>query len=399
MVSGLGLILSTGLLFPATARALSLGTVTVHSAAGQPLLATATVHADGGPVTVGAQRMAAIDDAGTTITARYEAASHLMILSSDLPVSASPLLVRISLQQDGVAFNGTYDLAPGGDPRRQVDALPDHVYAGQLAAAAGRSSETARQIPHPGQTYGPIAAGTTLMQIADRLAANSGGSRARFALALFQKNPHQFIDHDPRRLRTAAVLHIPDVVAVQLTDAGAADHLQRYLLGRAATPMPTEVTPTPQRVPAWERSLLSSLRTLYQRALTPSAMVSGRTLLLMTSTVLLMLLLRPGLSRAAATLRRRRWTRQQANPRPAGDDAAPGTATDAVARLQALLRHHPERDDIRLRLIERLSQCDDHGELLMHISILRERLSAQQFQQVRRIAQRAGVFDPRALGY
>jgi len=384
---------------PATAQALSLGIVTIRSAPGEPLSASAAVHADGGAVTAGVSVLGAPAEAHRpAITAHYDAADRRLILSSKAPVTVPHLLVRLWLRQGAVAFNGTYDLTADSGARRVVDALPDHVYAGQLSAAAAGD----HSMPRAGQTYGPVAAGTTLIQIADRLAADRGSSRTRFALALFLDNPRQFVDRDPRRLRPAAILRIPDPVTVQLADGTAADHLQRYLKGRAAQPLPTAVTPTPRHVPAWERALLSALATLYQQVRTITATPLGMALLVTLSALLSTVLLRRSLASIALALRRRRWVRRQAAERHCDAAAAaptPAAQADAVARLQALLQRHPERDDIRMRLVERLSQSEAREEFFTQVGILRERLSEQQFQHIRRVAQRAGIFDPRALGY
>ena len=82
------------------------------------------------------------------------------------------------------------------------------------------------------ELYGPVAAGENLWNIANKIRPDLSVSTNQMMLALLRANPEAFINGNINRLRSGAVLHMPDIPDIQsLSKAEAAEEVNsQYLL-------------------------------------------------------------------------------------------------------------------------------------------------------------------------
>ena len=105
---------------------------------------------------------------------------------------------------------------------------------------------------YPGDRYGPVRPGQTLIQIARGLKAEPSTTLHQKLAALVADNPDAFIDGNMNSLRKDSLLHMPSQRLMSKNDAAEAssiyqDHLMGWLEGRAQA----ESTQSAQRKTGW----------------------------------------------------------------------------------------------------------------------------------------------------
>ena len=118
---------------------------------------------------------------------------------------------------------------------------------------------------YPGERYGPVPHGQTLIQIARRLKAEPSTTLHQKMVALVADNPEAFIDGNMNSLRENSLLHMPSQRLISKNDAATAnsiyqDHLMGWLEGQAQAESTQSVQRNWVAVTAMENSeaLLSS---------------------------------------------------------------------------------------------------------------------------------------------
>jgi pilus assembly protein FimV len=107
--------------------------------------------------------------------------------------------------------------ADTGAPERETVAAP-----GADAPSPGVADERDAAAPTGGGSYGPVASGETLWNIAERLRPDSSISVNQMMLALLRTNPDAFFRDNINALRRGAVLRVPDRDQIQSLDGSEA---------------------------------------------------------------------------------------------------------------------------------------------------------------------------------
>ena len=99
---------------------------------------------------------------------------------------------------------------------------------------------SARQTVYPGERYGPVSEGDTLMGIARAVSVDEALSVKQRMVALFEDNPDAFIDENMNLLKAGAYLHVPSERFMQTKAPEAAaeiyeSHLVSWLHRRVGT--------------------------------------------------------------------------------------------------------------------------------------------------------------------
>lgn len=279
----LTLALSASLVFASgPAAALGLGQIEVRSRAGQPLLAEIPIISNdpaelealqarlASPETfarVGLQApQGVVADLQFSVGADARGRPVIRV-TSDAPIEQPLLtfLVEVEWGQGRLVreYSALVDAprtvaAPVQTPIQAPTTAPSNVVARPAAAAPQQPTGQARAAVSPdgGSTgassgeYGPVRRGETLSLIADRLGLTDGHSLDQAMIALLRANPDAFIGGDINRLRSGAVLRVPQAAELAAVDAVQASEIVRNRLrqwreARRAAPPSTTVAAAP----------------------------------------------------------------------------------------------------------------------------------------------------------
>lgn len=148
-----------------------------------------------------------------------------IILSTARPVTTPFLRFLIDFQyQDQRLFR---DYTAMLDP---ID-LQEEGVASPPSAGGAIVPASARETVYPGERYGPVSEGDTLMGIARAVTVNEALSVKQRMVALFDDNPDAFIDENMNLLKAGAYLHVPSERFMQTkAPADAAEIYERHLV-------------------------------------------------------------------------------------------------------------------------------------------------------------------------
>ncbi len=218
-------ITSVCALLSAVANAVELGDIRVMSPLNQPLQAEIFIDTENEAldvaVTVGLASRQAHRDAGlvfspelTSIEFRVDLASPSprIALTTQGPVTSPFLRFLVDFQYQNQRLFRDYTVML--DP---VDFSAPEAPAIQGASASGATEAGSASI-YPGDRYGPINYGDTLMGIARSVQVGEGISVKQRMVALFEDNPEAFIDANMNLLRAGEFLHIPSERFMKTTD-------------------------------------------------------------------------------------------------------------------------------------------------------------------------------------
>ncbi len=219
-------ITSVCALLSAVANAVELGDIRVMSPLNQPLQAEIFIDTENEAldvaVTVGLASRQAHRDAGlvfspelTSIEFRVDLASPSprIALTTQGPVTSPFLRFLVDFQYQNQRLFRDYTVML--DP---VDFSASEAPAIQGASDSGATEAGSASI-YPGDRYGPINYGDTLMGIARSVQVGEGISVKQRMVALFEDNPEAFIDANMNLLRAGEFLHIPSERFMKTTDA------------------------------------------------------------------------------------------------------------------------------------------------------------------------------------
>jgi pilus assembly protein FimV len=219
-------ITSVCALLSAVSNAVELGDIRVMSPLNQPLQAEIFIDTENEAldvaVTVGLASRQAHRDAGlvfspelTSIEFRVDLASPSprIALTTQGPVTSPFLRFLVDFQYQNQRLFRDYTVML--DP---VDFSAPEAPAIQGASASGATEAGSASI-YPGDRYGPINYGDTLMGIARSVQVGEGISVKQRMVALFEDNPEAFIDANMNLLRAGEFLHIPSERFMKTTDA------------------------------------------------------------------------------------------------------------------------------------------------------------------------------------
>jgi len=219
-------ITSVCALLSAVANAVELGDIRVMSPLNQPLQAEIFIDTENEAldvaVTVGLASRQAHRDAGVVFSPELANIEFQLDLASPSPRIAlttqgpvtSPFLrflVDFQYQNQRLFRDYTVMLDP-------VDFSAPNAPAIEGASASGTAEAGSASI-YPGDRYGPINYGDTLMGIARSVQVGEGISVKQRMVALFEDNPEAFIDANMNLLRAGEFLHIPSERFMKITDA------------------------------------------------------------------------------------------------------------------------------------------------------------------------------------
>jgi pilus assembly protein FimV len=166
----------------------------------------------------------------------FESDRPRILIRSSQPVKV-PFL-RFLLQVDTVSGRLLRDYTAILDP-------PNYFYFSSPLEPEASESKGADTL-YPGERYGPVRPGLTLIQIARGLKAEPSTTLHQKLAALVADNPDAFIDGNMNRLRENSLLHMPSQRLMSKNDAAEAssiyeDHLMGWLEGQAQAD-PTQST-------------------------------------------------------------------------------------------------------------------------------------------------------------
>ena len=158
----------------------------------------------------------------------FESDRPRIVIRSSQPVKV-PFL-RFLLQVDTVSGRLLRDYTAILDP-------PNYFFSPAPLESEASESMGADTL-YPGERYGPVRPGLTLIQIARAIKAEPSTTLHQKLAALVADNPDAFIDGNMNRLRENSLLHMPSQRLMSKNDAAAAssiyqDHLMGWLEGQA----------------------------------------------------------------------------------------------------------------------------------------------------------------------
>lgn len=376
------LVLMSTLASAAHASPLTMGEMRVRSKPDQPLVATIPINGANASVNVRVRDLEARPiPLRIRLDPRDDGAGTRLRITSPVPLPDDARL-RVQISLGGTVFAATFRLDPavrGAFPLASMD----HVYAGQITTGASLDGWYGLRET---QTYGPTRPNEDLRQIAAALSRQIPEPRDKIEVALYRRNPTRFIDHDPRRLKPRSILKVPSTVDVHLVPAAQAQHLDRYLTGRAASPFIAAAS-----APKPKSGIIADL-------LAARTFLGGWWPWLLGAAVLCL---------GYPVLRRRmtvppdRWWRQRnrRSERLRGEErqrqhTLGRIERNHVMRLEQLVAQYPDVVPYRVRLAKSYLAVGDQGAYLRCAAALRGQVSAAQWRQFRKLALEAGIRTP-----
>lgn len=245
-------LLSTLVLLPASALALGLGNITLHSALNEPLHAEIELLSIA-PGELDSLRVG-LADAETFTRLGVERDGQLMLLEFEVITNqANKPVVRISsrdnirepflsflidarwhagrlVREFTLLLDPPVRHAEQATPPVSAPAVDRVATAAQppVRASAPTAPMAASPQPSSGLVYGPVKEDDTLWGIARQMRPSSDISVQQMMMAFFQANPYAFIDGNINRLKAGYVLRIDDPALLRaMTQAEAAREVSR----------------------------------------------------------------------------------------------------------------------------------------------------------------------------